>query len=110
MVASTAAHELHADAFRQLYPAQYYAGFLSKHLRPDGRQLSESRPTTIGVDTIKSADSSALVKTGSTTVVAGIKLEVSRISYCAMRACPAEAEQCTHTLLWWTPEAHWAGG
>ena len=80
MVANAAGHELRADAFKQLYPAQYYAGFLSKQLRPDGRQLSESRPTIIGIDTIKSADSSALVKTGSTTVVTGIKLEVRGVS------------------------------
>ena len=72
-----AIQQLHADAFRLLYPQKYYAGFLSRGIRPDGRQLSECRPTTIGLDAMTSADSSALVKAGHTTVVAAIKAEVS---------------------------------
>ena len=60
---------LDADAFRRLYPDQYYARFLEDDIRPDGRTLGRSRATTIGLGTITSADGSALVKQGNTTVV-----------------------------------------
>ena len=74
--AASAPDGLQASAFKRIYPDQYYAEFISRHLRPDGRQFEEARHATIGVGTVQSADSSALVKLGSTTVLAGVKLEV----------------------------------
>lgn len=81
MAASTTASApdgLQASAYKRIYPEQYYAEFISRQVRPDGRRLEETRPATIGVATIQSADSSALVKLGNTTVLAGVKLEVGR--------------------------------
>lgn len=59
---------LDADAFRKLYPEDYFKSFLEDGIRPDGRVLGRARPTTIGLNTISSADGSALVKQGETTV------------------------------------------
>ena len=64
------------DAFRKLYPDQYYTRFLAEGLRPNGRPLGRARPTTIALGAISTADSSALVKIGNTTVMAGVKIEV----------------------------------
>ena len=72
----SAGNELQAEAFKQLYPEQYYAKFVNSNLRPDGRSLDNARATTIGINPIGTADSSALVKMGETTAMAGIKLGV----------------------------------
>lgn len=52
---------------------KYYRDFLNHDLRPDGRELDQFRPVVINVDSITSADGSAIVKIGNTTVVCGIK-------------------------------------
>ena len=72
---------LEPDAFRKLYPDQYYTRFLAEGLRPNGRPLGRARPTTIALGAISTADSSALVKIGNTTVMAGVKLEVRRFCF-----------------------------
>ena len=64
------------EAFKKLYPEQYYKKFIESGIRPDGRTFGRGRPATIGLDAVSTADSSALIKIGSTTVLAGIKLEV----------------------------------
>lgn len=69
-----------AAAFRRLYPDQHYDQFLENGVRPDGRVLGLSREVTVGLDAVSSADSSALVKLGSTIVMAGVKLEVMKPS------------------------------
>ena len=69
-------NELQAEAFKQLYPEQYYAKFIASNLRPDGRSLDDARAATIGINPIGTAISSALVKIGETTAMAGIKLGV----------------------------------
>ena len=73
---TSSSNELQAAAYKQLYPEQYYAKFISSNLRPDGRALNAARTTTIGINPIGTADSSALVKIGETTAMAGIKLGV----------------------------------
>ena len=73
---TSSSNELQAEAFKQLYPEQYYAKFISSNLRPDGRALTAARATTIGINPIGTADSSALVKIGESTAMAGIKLGV----------------------------------
>ncbi|KAK9813773.1 hypothetical protein WJX73_008734 [Symbiochloris irregularis] len=65
-----------AEAFKRLYPDQYYRRFLSQNTRPDGRSLTQTRPASVVLGVITSADSSALIKIGNTTVIAGVKLEV----------------------------------
>lgn len=71
-----AKHSLGPEAFKKLYPEQYYKRFIESGIRPDGRTFGRARPATIGLGAVSTADSSALVKIGSTTVLAGIKLEV----------------------------------
>lgn len=55
---------------------KYYRDFLNHDLRPDGREFDQHRPIVINVDSISTADGSAVVKVGNTTVVCGIKAEL----------------------------------
>ena len=71
---------LEADAFQRLYPDAYYAEFLKQGVRPDGRQSGEARETSLAVDVVSTADASALARLGSSSAIAGVKLEVSRPS------------------------------
>ena len=75
--------KLEAGAFKKLYPEQFYKQHIDGGYRPDGRTFGRARPTTIGLDATATADSSALVKIGNTTVLAGIKLEVIQPDLCA---------------------------
>lgn len=74
---ATPSDGLQADAFQKLYPREFLARFVSDGIRPDGRPVGRCRPTTIGLNVISTADGSAMVKTGSTTALAGVKLELS---------------------------------
>eukprot|EP00727_Mastigamoeba_balamuthi_P012590 m51a1_g7954 hypothetical protein (286) ;mRNA; r:183489-184831 len=65
------------EAFRKVYPAEYYAKFLAQGVRPDGRPLMKTRKTTVSVGSITSAAGSAFVKLGNTSVVAGVRTELS---------------------------------
>jgi exosome complex component RRP43 len=76
MAVAGGGQQLQADAFKRLYPEQYYDTFISQGIRTDGRILTRARPVTIGLGAVTTADSSALVKIGSTTVMAGVRLEV----------------------------------
>lgn len=67
---------LQADAFKKLYPREFFSKFIESGIRPDGRPVGRCRPTTVGLNVVSTADSSALVKIGSTTALAGVKLEV----------------------------------
>mmetsp|Transcript_5900 Transcript_5900/g.12031 ORF Transcript_5900/g.12031 Transcript_5900/m.12031 type:complete len:306 (-) Transcript_5900:399-1316(-) len=78
MTAAVAQDAVDAQAFKKLYPENFYAQFLERSTRPDGRPLGRARPTSIGVGAVSTAEGSALVKIGSTTMIAGVKLEVMR--------------------------------
>ena len=73
-----------AEAFKKLYPEQYYSRFISQNTRPDGRSLGRARAATVGLGVVTTADSSALIKIGNTTVIAGIKLEVLSNAFAAL--------------------------
>ncbi|XP_077014195.1 exosome complex component RRP43 isoform X3 [Tamandua tetradactyla] len=60
---------------RTVEPLEYYRRFLKENCRPDGRELGEFRTTTVNIGSISTADGSALVKLGNTTVICGIKAE-----------------------------------
>ncbi|XP_032533875.1 exosome complex component RRP43-like [Chiroxiphia lanceolata] len=62
-----------AAAFKTVEPLEYYKRFLKENCRPDGRELSEFQATTVNIGSITTADGSALVKLGSTTVICGVK-------------------------------------
>ncbi|XP_028568453.2 exosome complex component RRP43 [Podarcis muralis] len=64
-----------AAGFRTVEPLEYYRRFLKENCRPDGRDLGEFRTTTVNIGSITTADGSALVKLGNTTVICGIKAE-----------------------------------
>lgn len=68
--------EVDVDAFRRLFPLQFYERHLTESIRPDGRPLGRARDTTIALGAVASADGSALAKIGSTTMLAAIKMEV----------------------------------
>ncbi|XP_062957815.1 exosome complex component RRP43 isoform X2 [Cynocephalus volans] len=64
-----------AAGFKTVEPLEYYRRFLKENCRPDGRELGEFRPTTVNIGSISTADGSALVKLGNTTVICGVKAE-----------------------------------
>lgn len=68
---------LQAEAYQRLYPAEYYASFLEKGIRPDGRLLSQARPVTLALGVVGSAPSSALARVGGTSALAGVRAEVA---------------------------------
>lgn len=65
------------DTPRVAEPLEYHRSFLKENCRPDGRELSEFRTTTLNIGSISTADGSALVKVGNTTVICGIKAELT---------------------------------
>uniref|UniRef100_A0AAR2LHT3 Exosome complex component RRP43 n=1 Tax=Pygocentrus nattereri TaxID=42514 RepID=A0AAR2LHT3_PYGNA len=62
---------------RTAEPLEYHRSFLKENCRPDGRELGEFRPTTLNTGSINTADGSALVRIGNTTVICGIKGELA---------------------------------
>lgn len=66
-----------AAGFKIAEPLEYHRSFLKENCRPDGRELSEFRTTTLNIGSISTADGSALVKVGNTTVICGIKAELA---------------------------------
>ncbi|XP_057721832.1 uncharacterized protein LOC130935921 isoform X1 [Arachis stenosperma] len=68
--------EMEVDAFRRLFPLKYFERHLAEAIRPDGRSLGKARDTTVVLGAVASANGSALVKIGSTTMLTAIKMEV----------------------------------
>ncbi|XP_029506182.2 exosome complex component RRP43 [Oncorhynchus nerka] len=66
-----------AAGFKTAEPLEYHRSFLKENCRPDGRELGEFRTTTLNIGSISTADGSALVKIGNTTVMCGIKGELT---------------------------------
>ncbi|KAJ3574687.1 hypothetical protein NP233_g1608 [Leucocoprinus birnbaumii] len=80
-----------AAIFQRLHPRVYLERFLAEDVRPDGRLLGieskvndvgdESsgiwRDVSINVGSINTADGSALVRMGGTTIVCGVKAEIA---------------------------------
>uniref|UniRef100_A0A8D3B9L0 Exosome complex component RRP43 n=1 Tax=Scophthalmus maximus TaxID=52904 RepID=A0A8D3B9L0_SCOMX len=66
-----------AAGFKTVEPLEYHRSFLKENCRPDGRELSEFRTTTLNIGSISTANGSALVKFGNTTVMCGIKAELA---------------------------------
>ncbi|KAI8339194.1 exosome complex exonuclease RRP43-like protein [Chlamydoabsidia padenii] len=65
-----------ADVFSRIQPHEYIRRFIDQRVRPDGRLLDRFRDTTITSNVISTANASAMVRLGDTTVVCGIKAEV----------------------------------
>lgn len=88
---------LKASIFQRLHPRVYLERFLSENIRPDGREFDEWRDVSVnvgapkvftsfwvpkvqphvGIGSITTADGSALVRLGNTTIVCGVKAEIA---------------------------------
>ncbi|KAH7929016.1 ribosomal protein S5 domain 2-like protein [Leucogyrophana mollusca] len=68
---------LRAQIFQRLHPRTYLERFLTENVRPDGRTFDEWRTVHVNVGSISTADGSALVRVGDTTIVCGIKAEIA---------------------------------
>ncbi|KAF9387532.1 Exosome complex component RRP43 [Podila verticillata] len=75
--AASPAFTFSASTFQKLHPAEYFRKFVSQGVRPDGRLLNGFRPTTVHHGVITTANGSAMVRIGGTTVVCGVKAEVA---------------------------------
>ncbi|KAI5121183.1 hypothetical protein M0805_005984 [Coniferiporia weirii] len=68
---------LQAETFRRLHPRTYLERFLNEGFRPDRRETEDWRDVSVNVGSISTADGSALVRLGDTTVVCGVKAEIA---------------------------------
>lgn len=86
---------LQASTFQRLHPRAYYERFLAENVRPDGRELSAWRDISVNVGapgisfplgpaqrrlytgSVSTANGSALVRLGNTTIVCGVKAEIA---------------------------------
>ncbi|XP_063380369.1 exosome complex component RRP43-like [Cydia fagiglandana] len=66
-----------AEIYKLIHPVKHFNDYISRDIRPDGRKFQEQRNLKLNVDSLKTADASAVVKCGNTTVVCGIKLELA---------------------------------
>jgi len=63
--------------FRTLQPEEFYRQHIEAGVRPDGRQLGERRAIAVSAGNISTADGSAIVRQGGTTVVCGVRAELA---------------------------------
>jgi exosome complex component RRP43 len=66
-----------ASIFQRLHPRAYFERFVSEKVRPDGREFDEWRDVSVNVGSISTANGSALVRMGDTTIVCGVKAEIA---------------------------------
>ncbi|KAK9896957.1 hypothetical protein P389DRAFT_51565 [Cystobasidium minutum MCA 4210] len=71
------AYAIDPELFKRIQPADYLSRFLQEGYRPDGRRANEFRKPALNAGSISSADGSALVRLGETTVLCGIRAEVA---------------------------------
>ncbi|PWN35327.1 ribosomal protein S5 domain 2-like protein [Meira miltonrushii] len=71
---------LGSTIFARLHPTTYLARFLDNAIRPDGRSFEAFRDVSVGVSTIETAQGSAIVRYGNSTIIAGVKGEFIDIS------------------------------
>lgn len=60
-----------------IHPIRYYKEYLKQKVRPDGRGISSFRPVSLNINSITTADGSAVIKIGKTTVICAIKAELT---------------------------------
>ncbi|KAI9595148.1 ribosomal protein S5 domain 2-type protein [Syncephalis fuscata] len=77
MATSTSPYAFTAETFKRVQPEEYYRKILEQDVRPDGRSFETFRTTIVNADCISTAEGSAVVRIGDTTVVCGIKAEVA---------------------------------
>ena len=47
--ADAAAAAMEVEAYKRLYPLQFYERYLDQNVRPDGRPLTRARPTSVNL-------------------------------------------------------------
>lgn len=65
------------STYQRLHPHAYLEKFLAEDLRPDGRGVAEFRALQVTLGSISTAEGSALVRLGETTIVCGVKAEIA---------------------------------
>ncbi|KAF9583302.1 Exosome complex component RRP43 [Lunasporangiospora selenospora] len=75
--AESPAFSFSASTFQKLHPVEFFRKFISQGVRPDGRLLEGFRPTTVHKNVVSTANGSAMVRIGGTTVICGVKAEVA---------------------------------
>eukprot|EP00039_Didymoeca_costata_P010715 m.145076 g.145076 ORF g.145076 m.145076 type:complete len:301 (+) comp14936_c0_seq1:177-1079(+) len=75
-----------ANIFKAIHPVEYARKFAEQGVRTDGRGFNDFRKTVLQEGSIDTADGSAMVKIGNTSVVCGIKAELANP--------PAEEPNC----------------
>ncbi|KAG7093557.1 hypothetical protein E1B28_007227 [Marasmius oreades] len=73
----TQSESLKAAIFQRLHPRVYLERFLAEGIRPDGRTEAEWRTVDINIGSISTANGSALIRMGGTTIVCGVKAEIA---------------------------------
>ncbi|KAJ6531766.1 ribosomal protein S5 domain 2-type protein [Mycena capillaripes] len=68
---------LKASIFQRLHPRAYLERFVAENVRPDGRAFDAWRDVSVNVGSISTANGSALVRLGETTIVCGVKAEIA---------------------------------
>ncbi|KAJ3019149.1 hypothetical protein HKX48_002340 [Thoreauomyces humboldtii] len=74
---ASAGFSLDPETFKKIHPAEYHRRFLSQGVRADGRTLKKFRKAQISLGSISTANGSAMVRIGDTTVICGVKAEVT---------------------------------
>ncbi|KAF8578027.1 hypothetical protein K439DRAFT_1648904 [Ramaria rubella] len=74
---STSKNKLDPSVFQRLHPRAYLERFLAEGIRPDGRDNGTWREVSVNVGSISTAEGSALVRIGDTTLVCGVKAEIA---------------------------------
>ncbi len=63
------------EVMKQIQLLEHFAS--DEIVRPDGRKFTDMRPVTLNLGSITTANGSALVKLGNTTVMCGVKAELA---------------------------------
>ncbi|TPX55957.1 hypothetical protein PhCBS80983_g04905 [Powellomyces hirtus] len=74
---SATGFSLDPETFKKIHPMEYHRRFLSQGVRADGRVLTKFRKAKISLGSISTANGSAMVRLGDTTVICGVKAEVT---------------------------------
>ncbi|KAF8602638.1 hypothetical protein BDV93DRAFT_443830 [Ceratobasidium sp. AG-I] len=74
---SSSRADLEASTFQRLHPRAYFERFIAEGYRPDGRKVDSWRDVSVNVGSISTANGSALVRIGDSTIVCGVKAEIA---------------------------------
>ncbi|KAL1459224.1 hypothetical protein WDU94_011231 [Cyamophila willieti] len=65
------------SSLKLIHPIRYYKEYLKQKVRPDGRGVSSFRPVSLNINSITTADGSAVIKIGKTSIICAIKAELT---------------------------------